>query len=46
MKEATAILAIVGGALFLASLVPTWDSRLGALGGICLSIAVFLGNKT
>lgn len=36
------ILALIAGILFILSLVPQLDSRLAALGGILLSIAVFL----
>jgi hypothetical protein len=44
MTTPTAILAIISLILFVLSLVPTLDSRLAALGGILLSIAVFLGK--
>lgn len=40
----TAILAIIALILWVLSLVPQLDSRLGALGGILLSIAVYLGR--
>ena len=39
---ATHILAIIGGILFLLSLIPQLDARLAAIGGICLAIALYL----
>lgn len=36
------ILAIIGGVLFVLSLVPQIDIRLASLGGILLAIAIYL----
>jgi hypothetical protein len=40
--SAAQILALIGGVLFVLSLVPQLDMRLASLGGILLAIALYL----
>jgi hypothetical protein len=42
MLIATMVLSVIAGALFVLSMIQQLDSRLASLGGVALSIAVFL----
>lgn len=44
MTTPAGLLAIIALILWVASLIPNLDSRLGSLAGILLSIAVLLGK--